>query len=152
MHLKAKLKMPTTKELLMTTGLSESGAVQKHIDKFVLNHCEPYLPKNQEGHIYDSGTTGTKIGSGEVIWNSPDANYLYEGKLMVDSITLKGAFFNPNFGYWSRPGVQKIMDPKGRDLHYNEEPKRGKKWFDRMIENEMDDLVEEVQHIINGDE
>lgn len=129
------------------TGLDEGGKVQSYIDEFVLFHSEPYLPGK---HIHDAGVIATKIGSGEVIWDSPDANYLYEGKLMVDPITLKGAFFSPDYGFWSRPNTEKIMDPKGRDLNYHNGDLRGSHWFDRMINSEMDELVKGVQNVING--
>lgn len=146
MQIKASLNFPKS-EIIKSLGLNERGKAQKYIDQFVLYHCEPYLPGR---HIHDNGVIATKIGSGKVIWNSPDANYLYEGKLMVDPITLKGAFFAPDYGYWSRPNTQKILDPKKRDLVYHGGGLRGPKWFDRMIEAEMDDLVKGVQNIANG--
>lgn len=129
------------------TGLDEGGRVQKYIDNFVLYHSEPYLPGK---HIHESGVIATKIGDGQVVWNSVDANYHYEGKLMVDPITLKGAFFSPNYGFWSRPNTAKIMDPKGRNLEYHKGGKRGNRWFDRMIDSEMDELVKGVQNIVSG--
>ena len=61
---------------------------------------------------------------------------------MVDAVT---------FSAWGRPYEQKIMDPKNRNLHYNEEPMRGSKWFDRMINAEMDDLIKDVENIVNGE-
>jgi len=132
---------------MKSVGLDEGGKCQQFVDSFVLYRCEPYLPGK---HIHDSGVISTKIGSGKVIWNTPDANYLYEGNLMVDPITLKGAFFSPNYGYWSRPNTQKIIDPKGRKLEYHGGGKRGAKWFDRMIEPEMNDLLKGLQDIAEG--
>ena len=129
------------------TSLNENGKVQQFIDNFILYHSEPYVPGK---HIHDSGVISTKIGSGQVIWNTNDANYLYDGKLMVDPITLKGAFFNPNYGFWSRPNTQKIMDPNGRNLEYHGGGLRGPKWFDRMIDNEMSELITGTQNIVNG--
>ena len=111
-----------------SVGLDSGGEVQKYIDSFVLYHCEPYLPGRR--HLHESGVNATKLGSGMVIWNSPDANYLYEGKLMVDPITKVGAFpirggkisFKESDGdievFVSRKNTQKIMDPKNRDLRY----------------------------------
>ena len=148
MNIKANLIMPSVKELEKMTGLSESGKVQQFIDSFVLYHSRPYLPGKR--HLHDSGVTATKIGSGQVVWSTPDANYLYEGKLMVDPITLKGAFFSQNYGFWSRPNTQKIMDPKRRNLEFHGGSLQGSHWFDRMIEAEMDELVKGVQKIING--
>lgn len=37
----------------------------------------------------------------------PYAHYQYEGKLYVDPVYKVGAFYNPNYGFWSRPGVKK---------------------------------------------
>ena len=145
MKIKASLELP--KDLVKSVGLDEGGKVQKYIDSFVLYHSEPYVPGK---HIHDSGVAATKIGSGKVIWDTPDANYLYEGKLMVDPITLKGAFFAPDYGFWSRPNTQKIMDPTGRDLVYHGGGLRGSHWFDRMIENEMDDLLDGIVKLIGG--
>ena len=145
MKIKASLELP--KDLVKSVGLDEGGKVQKFIDSFVLYHSEPYVPGK---HIHDSGVIATKIGSGKVIWDTPDANYLYEGKLMVDPITLKGAFFAPDYGFWSRPNTQKIMDPTGRDLVYHGGGLRGSHWFDRMIENEMADLLDGIVKLIGG--
>jgi len=145
LKIKASLELP--KDLVKSVGLDEGGKVQKYIDSFVLYHSEPYVPGK---HIHDSGVIATKIGSGKVIWDTPDANYLYEGKLMVDPITLKGAFFAPDYGFWSRPNTQKIMDPTGRDLVYHGGGLRGSHWFDRMIENEMDDLLDGIVKLIGG--
>lgn len=147
MKIKANLILPSSNELMKIIGFGENGKIQKYIDSFVLHHCEPYVAGK---HIHEQGVIATKIGSGQVIWNSPDANYLYDGNLMVDPITLKGAFFSPTYGYWSRPNTPKIMDPSGRKLEYHSGGKRGDHWFDRMIENEMDELVEGTQNIANG--
>lgn len=157
MNIKAHLNLPSVKELMKSVGLNEEGKVQKYIDNFVLYHSEPYLPGK---HIHTPHAN--KLGSGEVIWNTPDANNLYEGKLMVDPITLTGGLpirdgkisFNEADGdiegFVSRKNVQKIMDPKGRDLNYHGGGLRGSKWFDRMINAEMDELIKGVENIING--
>lgn len=147
MNIKANLKLPSSKELTEIVRLNKGGEAQQYIDTFVLYHSEPYVPGK---HIHEAGVVSTKIGSGEVIWNTADANYLYEGKLMVDPITLKGAFFSKDYGFWSRPNTAKIMDPSGRDLVYHGGGLRGKEWFDRMINSEMDELIKGVQNIVNG--
>ena len=146
MKIKAKLELPSYEELSKITGLNKGGKVQQYIDQFVLYHSDNYTPGK---HINDSGRIGTQIGSGEVIWDSPDANYLYEGKLMVDPITLKGAFFSPSYGFWSRPNTAKIMSPSGKNLVFHGGGNRGDHWFDRMIENEMDDLLEGIEKIVS---
>lgn len=141
MEIKAKLKLPDYKKLETLSGLNKTGKVQQCIDAFVLYKSEPFEPGR---HIHQSGVIGTKIGSGKVIWDSPDANYLYEGMLMVDPITLKGAFFNSNYGFWSRPNTQKIIDPKNRDLKFI---RGGSHWFEKI---NIDELLEDIEKIVGG--
>lgn len=143
--MKIKARLELSKDLVKSIGLNECGKCQNYIDSFVFYHCKPYLPGK---HIHTPHAND--FGSGKVIWNTPDANYHYEGKLMVDPKTLKGAFFNPNYGFWSRPNTEKIMDPQNRDLNYHGNGRQGSHWFDRMIKSEMNELVKGVQHIVNG--
>ena len=138
MNIKANLILPPTNELIKSLGLNNGGKVQKYIDNFVFNNSEPYLPGY---HLYRDSKAANNPGSGQVIWNTLDANYLYEGKLMVDEVTHSA---------WARPNTQKIMDPKNRDLHYHGGGLRNKKWFDKMIDDKMNDLLDGVGNIING--
>ena len=159
MKIKAKLEMPSVEEMIKATGLEEGGRVQKYIDTFVLYHSEPYEPGK---HIHDSGVNATQIGSGKVVWNDPSAEYLYEGKLMVDPFTKVAAFpirggkisFRESDGniegFVSRKNTQKVIDPRNRDLHFHGGGKRGDHWFDRMIDDEMGELTDGVQRIVNG--
>ena len=147
LKIKANLNLLNLNELKISVGLNEHGNVQKYIDDFVLRKCEPYVPGK---HIHDSGVISTEIGSGKVIWDTIDSNYLYEENLMVDPITLKGAFFSPDYGFWSRPNTQKIMDPSGRKLDFKGGGLRGGHWFERMIEKEEPNLIKGIQHIVNN--
>lgn len=138
MKIKAKLVLPSVHEIIKNCGLDEGGRVQEYIDEFILYRSEPYLPGK---HIHDSGVISTNIGDGLVIWDSPDARFLFEGKLMVDPETLSP---------YARRGVQKILDPQNRDLEYHGGGFRGKDWVNRMLEDEQDDLLKGIQNIING--
>lgn len=91
---------------------------QKYIDSAVLRYDAKYIPF-QTGALNQSGTTGTVIGSGEVVYQSPYARYLYYGKVMRDA---QGRAF-----YGSAP--KHVTD---EDIHYHGEPQRGKLWFERM--------------------
>lgn len=160
MRIKANLILPNSKELTKLVGLDEGGKVQKYIDNFVIIKTEPYLPGSK--HLYESSRISTKIGSGKVIYNTPDANYLYEEKLMVDPFVKVGAFpirngkisfkesDGPIEGFVSRKNVPKIDDPKGRNLKFHNGSMRRGKWFDRMIDDKMDELVAGIQNIVNG--
>lgn len=138
MNIKAHLILPSVKELMQECGLNEGGKVQKYIDSFVLHQSQPYLPGK---HIHNGGVINTKIGSGEVIWDTPDAQFLYEGKWMVDPETLSP---------FARKGVQKILDPQGRDLEYHGGGLRGKDWIERMLKDKEEELIKGCQNIVNG--
>lgn len=130
--------MPTVNELLRQCGLNERGKVQKYIDQFILFQSEPYLPGK---HIHAGGVNNTIIGDGMVVWDTPDAQYLNEGMLMVDSETLSA---------YARKGTQKILDPKGRELTYHGGGLRGADWFNRMIKDKEDELIKGCQNIVDG--
>ena len=73
-----------------------------------------YVP-TQEGIL----ATNLTIEPYQITYNSPYAHYQWEGKLYVDPITGKGAFYDTNYGFWSRPGVTKI--PTDIPLNYSKE-------------------------------
>ncbi len=70
---------------------------------------------------------------------------------MVDPITLKGSFYDPKTGrHWSRPNTSKILDPRGRELHYNtvKSPLAGKLWFERMKADKLEQLRQGLIKVI----
>ncbi len=91
---------------------------QKYIDSEVLRHNSRYIPF-QTGALDQSGKIGTIIGSGEVVYQSPYARYLYYGKVMRDS---------DGRAFYGRAPKHVTDEP----LHYHGEPQRGKLWFERM--------------------
>lgn len=93
-------------------------AAQKYIDSEVLRYNAKYIPF-QTGALNQSGTTGTVIGSGEVVYQSPYARYMYYGKVMRDQ--------NGRAFYGSAP--KHVTD---QDIQYHGAPQRGKLWFERM--------------------
>lgn len=138
----AEIDMNPIKQILQERGLQEFGSVQKFLDKRIIEYAEPYTPRDN-GILYASALNATDFGSGEVIYNTPYAHYLYEGILYVDPVYDKGAFFNENFGFWSRKGVQKV--PSDRKLNYKGGGSRGKKWVDRMWTEKKNEIIAEVQ-------
>jgi len=51
---------------------------QKFIDNEVLKDSAPYVPM-RSGNLMKSGTVGTTLGKGEVIYNAPYAKRMYYG-------------------------------------------------------------------------
>lgn len=55
------------------------GKAQKWLDNQVLKDCQPFVPM-RTGNLMNSGITGTKLGSGEVVYNAPYSKRMYYGK------------------------------------------------------------------------
>ena len=49
-------------------------------------------------------------------YREPYSHYVYEGLLYVDPEYKVGAFYSPEYGFWSRPNVKKV--PSDRRLQY----------------------------------
>ena len=112
--------MSTTK---VTTIITDpKGTINRILDdevgKFVASEWARYFAKYvpmREGTLAQNIT----IKPYQVTYNSPYAHYQWEGKLYVDPITGNGAFYDPDYGFWSRPGVTKI--PTDTTLNYSKE-------------------------------
>lgn len=120
-------------DVLKNKGIEDNGRVQQFIDSECIRLMYDYTP-NRNGILNASVRINTVIGEGMLKQYTPYARYQYYGKLYVDPITLKGAFYSDKYGFWSRPGVAKIPDPGGRMLNYSQikSPKAGRLWFERM--------------------
>lgn len=70
MNIKTTLLVKEINILLGARGLEAKGKVQQFIDSEVLRLSDPYIPMDT-GKLKQSGTSSTKIGSGEVKWNTP---------------------------------------------------------------------------------
>lgn len=51
---------------------------QKFLDSEVLKDCAPRVPM-RTGYLMGSGNTGTRIGSGKIVYNAPYAKPMYYG-------------------------------------------------------------------------
>ncbi len=92
-----------TNEIIENHGLAVGGKVQKFIDSECLRRSDKYTPK-QTGELIRSGTRGTVIGSGRIIYLAPYARSNY--------------YFNAGRG---------LQGTAGSGL-------RGRRWFRRMCD------------------
>lgn len=131
----------TPEEFIRRSGVGTGGHVQKAVDAAVIRECFPYLPFD-EGVLAGSANTATKIGSGEVIYDTPYARYQYYGEVygpnipIVENGVVTG-FFSPPEKY-----------PTGEKLQYSQEvnPMAGSYWFDRSMADHADDVLKEAQN------
>lgn len=131
-------------ELKRRLGVNPGGYVQKVVDAAVIRECSPYVPFD-EGVLDGSANTATEIGSGEVIYDTPDARYLYYGEMYGPNIpiTENGEIT----GYFSPP--EKF--PTGEKLEYSKEkhPQAGSHWFDRAMADHKNEILKEAQDAAN---
>lgn len=134
----------TAKKLKEKLGVNPGGYVQQVVDAAVIRECFPYVPFD-EGILAGSANTATDIGSGEVIYDTPYARYLYYGEVYGPNIpkTENGIVT----GYWSPP--EKF--PTGEKLEYSTEknPQAGSHWFDRAMADHKDEILKEAQDAAN---
>ena len=133
-----------TKEFVKKHGTGEGGYVQMAVDAAVIRESFPYLPFD-EGILAGSANTATEIGSGEIVYDTPYARYLYYGEVYGPNIPIveNGEIV----GYWSPPEKH----PTGEELMFNTDkhPLAGSHWFDRAMADHSDDVLKEAQNAAN---
>lgn len=113
--------MSTTK---VTTIINDSeGTINRILDDdvglYLANQWALYFAKYvpmREGIL----ATSLTIEPYQITYEQPYAHYQWEGKLYVDPITGKGAFYDPDYGFWSRPGKDTKI-PTDIPLNYSTE-------------------------------
>lgn len=135
-----KVDVSDTAKILEAHGLDKGGRVQEFFTSELMRKSDPYVPFN-EGALKTSARLDTDKDA--IIYNTPYARYHWYGKLMVDPITHKGAFYSPTYGFWSRPDVKKVLTD--RNLEYNGAPLRGPRWVERCWINEKDNIIKSTE-------
>lgn len=136
----ADIVMPTIRNVLTDAGLTAGGRTQIFLTNEAMRLMNPFVPFRENGlrssaRVVDNGTA--------IEYQSPYAHYQYMGVLYVDPKYNKGAMFNPSYGYWSRPGINKIKTD--RKLKYKGGGLSGAKWDEKMMNKHGDELVKSVQ-------
>ena len=134
----------TRREFIKKCGVGQGGHVQKAVDAAVIRESFPYVPF-AEGTLAGSANTATEIGSGEVVYDTPYARYLWYGEVYGPNIPIveNGAIV----GYWSPPEKH----PTGRKLEYSTDlnPLAGSHWCERAMADHKKEVLEEAQHAAN---
>ena len=131
---------------LKARGLEPGGRVQQAIDNAIIRYCHPYVPF-ETGTLANSPYSASPPGSGQVIYNTPYARYLYYGEVMGPNIPV----FEDDSGiptrWYSPPGKKKHLT--GRPLKYNQDvhPEAGAFWFERMKAVHGQDIIEEARAV-----
>lgn len=126
----------------VVSSFDAGGETQKKFTGDLMRLSMEYMPR-KTGELM-AKTIMVPDGSG-IIYDTPYARYHWYGKLKVDPITRKGAFFKEGYGFWSRPkeqpNSQKVLT--NIDMHYQGSPMRGSHWAERCF-------VANENHFINS--
>lgn len=139
-----KVDFNNVSKVLSEHGLAPGGAVQKFFSNELLRISNPYTPF-RNGVL--SGTAYISPDGTSINYVTPYARYIWYGKLMVDPVTKKGAFYSPIYGFWSRSKVQKELT--NRDLKYQGAPLRGPKWVERAYIDNKGAVISSTEKFAN---
>ena len=126
---------------------------QYHLDSQVMTDMVPYMPNRTHAFInLVRARSAATAGSGTVIAGvPPSGRYLYEGKVMVDSVTGKGPRRIPigpgEYILRYKEGAKLV--PTNRPLTYSN-PQATPHWFDTAKERHGKQWVEETKRIAGG--
>lgn len=121
---------------------------QYALDTQVWQDVQKYMPRDTGTFISDTNELNATQTGKVYLYppESPQGHYLYEGILYVDPITGKGAFYDEEYGFWSRPNVAKI--PSDRKLTYSN-PYATPQWGKTAIDNHKDDWLKVVKRALS---
>ena len=131
--------------------LEPGGAVQKAIDKGVMDFSQDFIPAGSASMpLAKSCYRATVPGSGVVEWPGPYAHYMYMGEVYGPNIPI----FDDDSGvptrFFSPPGQKK--HPTGRDLRYKHDVNAlaGSHWIDHMKAARMPKLLDRAEAAMRG--
>ena len=113
------------------------GATQHFFTSELMRLSDNYVPMESSA-LKTSAQMGQDGAS--IIYDTPYATYQWYGRLMVDPITGKGAFFKEGYGFWSRPNTPKVLTSK--PLKYHGSSLRGSHWAERCFMDNKDYFIE----------
>ena len=129
MQLSTRFKLHNIQQTLARRGLEEQGKAQQFLDNEVIRTTDSYVP-HDSGKLKQSAISGTKVGSGKIVYNTSYARYIYYGKLMVGKApkTLTNV-----------------------DLQYHSgDSKRGSYFFERSKADNLNAWLDGVANVIGG--
>ena len=137
------MKLKPVSEIKVDLGINLNGRAQKHLTDLCYKHMNKYVPYQPgSGMLRDNVDKGIDY----ITYESPYARYIFYGKKMVMP-NGKSAYYSEDYGFWSAPGVSKILTDEDLVFHT---PGTGAHWDKLMKSAEMDKIVKELQRYVDG--
>lgn len=119
---------------------------QDAVDSEFLNRMLQHVPGEDGGALRadiqrfneTNGERGVVYSINPTAGGTPYGHYQLKRIMYADPKTGKGSFYTPEYGHWSRPGVEKV--PTNRTLHY-QNPNAVSDWGRYTKDNEFEDIV-----------
>lgn len=142
-----QLNLKPVNEIIESHGIGPGGIIQKMVTNEIIKMSDPYVPLSLGSgvHMKDTILIASDFTYYEHI--SPYARNQWYGKLMVDPITKKGAFYKEGYGFWSRPGVQKELT----DRNLQHDGVRQAKWAEAAWKQHGPQVISNIERLINSD-
>ena len=143
----ATLTMKEANEIIRDKGLDPGGDAQAFHTMNVLRRIKKYMPF-LSGSLYKFTQIQTDIRKPEIVTDAPQAEYLFEGKVMIDP-KINAAGFMTSEGWRSRKGSIKVLT--SRDLEYTKtkNPAAGPHWDRALSAAEGAALAADLQRYMN---
>lgn len=129
---------------------------QFELDNMVMTSMEPYMPM-QNGVFIEvtRGMSSAIAGSGKVVAAAPPmGRFLYEGKVMVDSVTGKGPAKIPvgpgEYMLRYRKGAKLIATDRPLQYSKNKHSNATDHWFDEAKKNHGAEWVKKTKKLAGG--
>lgn len=140
-----KINNPGSSVNISVTGIGRRlDSAQDAMKEQLIQDMLQYVPIGDTKGLYgDVKTFNETSGERDVVYaynpnGVPYGHYQHEGVLYVDPEYKKGAFYAEDYGYWSRPGVEK--ERTTQLLNYSSSNAR-RAWLRYAAEHDKEDVV-----------
>ena len=145
--MKVKLQLPSAAKIIRSKGLGADGAAQMSHTQNVLRRIKKYMPF-RFGAMYKITVAQTDIRKPEIVTDTPGANYLFRGKVMVDPKINAAGFMTPE-GWRSRKGCVKVLTDRDLEFFRGKNPQAGARWDRALSANEGKAMEADLQRFID---
>ena len=135
-----QVKIQPTSVIKARLGIEPNGRVQRYFQKRCKDYMDKYVPR-EDGNLRKNVDLSNP---NYIVYQSPYAHYMYEGKVM-----------GPNIPKKNKAGrITGWFSPKGKKKHYTgasivyHTGGTGPHWDRRMVSADMNSLVNDVQDYI----
>lgn len=122
------------------------SVAEKKLAIQVMKDTVPYVPA-----LTGTFSNMTRVIGNQIVYTGVMARYLWEGKVMVDSETGKGArYLGDEIGYRHRKGAKLV--PSDRNLNYSTSmhPKATARWFEASKAENLQKWLKIAKVLIRG--